>query len=336
MKNRKYFICITALFIAVMGLSACSNYLDTADNYGSIYINLGSAGERFAVTEKDTNNIKYAITLTSKGQEDIKKTISNATGQIKIEVPVGIWTVKIDAEGLKPSRIAKGHGEKSNIEVKAEELTPVEISMKTTATRVYTWEELCSDLANTEELPYPDLEYIEIANDLVASKTAESRATRVEAVLKAEDNITITRGDSLKDSLFNVFNILILEGNITLDGDKENFGKDNASALINVEIGGHLRIWDGVTLYNNKSFEGGGVNVKGGRFTMYGGKISGNTAERGGGVFVSSGASFIKNGGTVFGSGAEDLSNKANVAGHAVYINGIAVNETLLPENKWP
>jgi hypothetical protein len=328
MKDVKRIIYFTALFAAVLGLSACFNYMDTADNTGSIRINLGSAGERLAVTDIEKENMTYTITLTSDGQETITDKFISAAKTIK--VPVGTWTVEIKAEGEKPDikyRALKGNGKETNVVVNAGEITPVVINMTTTATRVYTWDDLCGDLADTALKD--DLEYIEIADNLTANKTAESRANiRTEIILRAVKDVTITRGKGLKDPLFRILNRFILEGNITLDGDNDN---DSTSALLNVIRGSHLLIRDGVTLRNNFSIEGGGVCVEnGGNFTMSGGTISGNTADRGGGVFVRT-SGFTKTGGTIYGANSDNLSNIANTAGggNAVYINGEHWDETL-------
>jgi hypothetical protein len=73
---------------------------------------------------------------------------------------------------------------------------------------------------------------------------------------------------------------------------------------------------------DNTTFDGGGVSVAGGTFTMSGGAISGNTASGGGGgVFVSSNATFTKeSGGIIYGwDESSGLENSAS-NGHAVYV----------------
>jgi hypothetical protein len=332
MKNRKIFIFITALSAAILGLSSCINYMDTADNYGVIRINLGSSGERLAVTDTEKENMTYTVTLKSDGQEDITDKF-NGVARI-IEVPVGIWSVKIEAEGERSDikyRALKGSGETTGVEVIAEEITPVEIIMTTTATRVYTWDDLCNDLADAG---LPNLEYIEIAGNMTATKTAESRGT-IRNILRADKDVVITRGRDWKDPLFKIRNSLTLTGKITLDGNKDN---GSTSALFNVEGGGHLTIRDEVTLRNNFSIDGGGVYVqRGGEFTMTGGTIWGNVAGRGGGVFVEANGQFYKTGGVIYGINSGSLSNQANAGGHAVYINGgIGWDETLSREENWP
>ena len=70
--------------------------------------------------------------------------------------------------------------------------------------------------------------------------------------------------------------------------------------------------------------KGGGVYVSGGEFTMYGGEISGgNTAEKGGGVYVVSGGTFnLYDGGTISGNTAESTGQYKVGTSGGVYVNG--------------
>jgi hypothetical protein len=85
----------------------------------------------------------------------------------------------------------------------------------------------------------------------------------------------------------------------------------------------------GGTISGNRNDDGGGVYVGyGGTFTMYGGTIRDNTAGRGGGVYVGSSATFTKTGGVIYGDTdtAHTAGNTENTAaqgasgwGHAVF-----------------
>lgn len=87
---------------------------------------------------------------------------------------------------------------------------------------------------------------------------------------------------------------LILDNNITLNGRE-----DNEKSLVIVNSGANLVMNAGAKITGNKgAYEGGGVYVNGGSFTMDGGEISGNNAKYGGGVFVNDGT-FILNGGDI-------------------------------------
>ena len=76
---------------------------------------------------------------------------------------------------------------------------------------------------------------------------------------------------------------LSIEGPLTLDGNQISAD----SALIQANNGTFLTINSGVTLMGNvnSAGNGGGVNIAGGTFTMNGGTISGNEADKGGGVY---------------------------------------------------
>ena len=119
---------------------------------------------------------------------------------------------------------------------------------------------------------------------------------------------------------------------LTLTDCKGNAGKvkhtsDGSGSGVRVEGGGTFNMYGG-TITGNKAETGGGVYVVGGTFTMSGGTISGNTADStDGGVGVYSGAKFIMNGGEITGntaryySGGAISGNKATKDGGGVYVN---------------
>jgi hypothetical protein len=97
---------------------------------------------------------------------------------------------------------------------------------------------------------------------------------------------------------------------------------------------------NGGEISGNSANKGGGVHVMGGTVTMNSGIISGNSAMYGGGVYVDSSNSsrFAKTGGTIYGYDKNDPdSNKVvnasgaiqNNSGHAGYVyNGTYRKET--------
>jgi hypothetical protein len=112
---------------------------------------------------------------------------------------------------------------------------------------------------------------------------------------------------------------LVLESNITLQGRSNN----NAS-LVKVNSGGTLSMNNGATITGNTvtGSSGGGVYIdKNGSFTMAGGEISGNTAAKGGGVYIVDGI-FIKTGGTIasYASNTTNGNRATEInSGHAIY-----------------
>ena len=131
---------------------------------------------------------------------------------------------------------------------------------------------------------------------------------------------------------------MILDNNITLHGHPEGIG--GAEPMVRVNSGGTFEMREGSkiidggngvyvanngtftmyggTISGNKANNGGGVYVNGGTFTMNGGEISGNKCNSGGGVYVNEGT-FIMNGGKITGN-TNDLTNAANTFGGGVHV----------------
>ncbi|GHV60320.1 hypothetical protein AGMMS49587_01250 [Spirochaetia bacterium] len=132
----------------------------------------------------------------------------------------------------------------------------------------------------------------------------------------------INRGASNFGSLITVASggSLELGGDLalTIDG-KKDFPYTATAALITVQ-GTLIMSSNAVTLRdNNNSGDGGGVYVGGGTFTMSGGSITGNTAEFGGGVFVTGSlAEFTMSGGSITAN-----NNIISGSGKSLYKNGI-------------
>jgi hypothetical protein len=111
---------------------------------------------------------------------------------------------------------------------------------------------------------------------------------------------------------------LTLGANVLLQGRSQS----NTASLITVNSNGTLVMNDGAKIRGNfstsSSVYGGGVTVDmGGAFTMNGGEINGgNSAARGGGVYVDGGA-FTMHDGEISGNTSTSSGN-----GGGVYING--------------
>jgi len=134
--------------------------------------------------------------------------------------------------------------------------------------------------------------------------------------MRAQKDVTIQRGsNSASESLFTIgqYGILILGGAgsapITIDGGNKQTtpGRIASAPLITVNNGEFIT-HEGVTLQNNTntstagiSSSGGGVYVGGnGKFYMNGGTIRGNSADKGGGVYVD--GEFSITNGIIYGS----------------------------------
>jgi hypothetical protein len=102
---------------------------------------------------------------------------------------------------------------------------------------------------------------------------------------------------------------LILDNNITLNG------RNNNAPLVHINSGRLVMNMGSKIIGNSSSgYNGGGVYVENGTFTMNGGEISSNTSSNiGGGVNVVNGT-FIMNGGKISGNTAKDYGGGVSVS----------------------
>ena len=110
---------------------------------------------------------------------------------------------------------------------------------------------------------------------------------------------------------------------LTLTDCQNNKGKvthasDGSGCGVKVESGGIFNMYGG-TISGNTATKGGGVYVSGGnsKFNMYGGTITDNTAPNGGGVYVS-GGTFTMNGNASVTS--NEATDQDNGTGGGVYV----------------
>jgi hypothetical protein len=156
--------------------------------------------------------------------------------------------------------------------------------------------------------------------ETISPKTLSYSVSPVTIILKSKSKDAIkTIRLSDPGSMFIIGDqvTLILE-NITLEGLSNNI-----LSLVIVASDGELIMENKSTITGNTNINdsgdgGGGVYVNdGGRFTMNGGNINGNTISSGdgygGGVYVGSGGTFEMKGGTISG-------NEANESGGGVYV----------------
>ena len=99
---------------------------------------------------------------------------------------------------------------------------------------------------------------------------------------------------------------------------RASYSKGQGSG-VKVENGGIFNMYGG-TITGNTADNGGGVCVNSGAFNMYGGTITGNTAPHGGGVYVAKSATFNMYGTSSVTNNKTDNSSGSSGAG--VYVNG--------------
>lgn len=91
-----------------------------------------------------------------------------------------------------------------------------------------------------------------------------------------------------------------------------------------IESCGNVTLTDcrgGGKITHSAGLSGRGVSVNGGTFDMYGGSITGNTSQMGGGVYVGGGGTFNLYGGSISGNNA--TGSQENGRGGGVYVNGM-------------
>jgi len=110
--------------------------------------------------------------------------------------------------------------------------------------------------------------------------------------------------------------VLVLDRNIILQGNSNN----NFNALVWVYSNGTLEMNEGAKITGHTANFGGGVMVYG-TFIMNGGAISGNTAQNGGGVRVEEGT-FTMNGGEISGNKSDSGGGVSALYGGNFTMNG--------------
>jgi hypothetical protein len=162
----------------------------------------------------------------------------------------------------------------------------------------------------------------------------------VEGGLRIGDGTAVINGSGIINlkSKGCILNISGDKRHLTLDGVTLVGIEDNDHALVQVGGGGEFVLTSGaITGNSNPTESGGGVKVnENGIFTMKGGEISGNMANRrGGGVRVNHQGTFIKTGGTIYGDTDNihtpgSLENTVlNGTGHAILVSGSMYNQCL-------
>ncbi|MCL2078522.1 MAG: InlB B-repeat-containing protein [Oscillospiraceae bacterium] len=173
-------------------------------------------------------------------------------------------------------------------------------------------------LANRISIPYG--QSVEIKSEVPVTLTVDGNYRHINgfyATLTLGDGITLTRAEGYTGE----------GGGIRMEGGRFNMYGGSITNNISSEHGGGIRMEYGtfnmyggsVTNNNSTSYYGGGVSAYSGTFNMYGGKISGNTAYYGGGIFMSTSATYNNTWVNIYGG--EISGNTANYGG-AIYISG--------------
>jgi hypothetical protein len=138
-----------------------------------------------------------------------------------------------------------------------------------------------------------------------------------------DSNVILGQGAVVRN---NQWGIGIIRGTCIIDGGEV---RDNKKLGIAVDENGILTMQSGAIRDNRGEGNGGGVYVgSGGRFTMTGGTITGNSATDGGGVFVRPDGRFTMTGGTITGNRATRYGGGVCVYGRFDQTGGTITNNS--------
>jgi hypothetical protein len=175
------------------------------------------------------------------------------------------------------------------------------------------------------------------ANITTSNVSFSATSTEKTIIIEGDTSVrTISNNGSYNLLTVNDSNILILQNNITLNGNNKTYRAvqvNKGGTLVmktgsritgakdsGVHTDGSFTMEGGEISGNTSSKTGGGVYAAGGAFTMSGGTISGNTVSGGGGggVFVS-GATFTMSGGKITGNRVSGVGGGAYIGSNGTF-----------------
>ena len=352
MRTRTLFFLLFGILTITVLLTGC--FSPWAGDKGTITISLGGSGKAHAAGRTLVNPAdvsEYSITLRGPGGT-ITRTL-NGSGSITLEPVPGTWDIDIRGyqvyyDGSKILTL-RAIGMKT-VEVKRGASARVPVTM-ITATEAANWNDLILAINYADEYGREEIILLTGEGDgyIIATEVAEISSSLAlsgavnHITLMADRDIRIIRDASFTPTT-SVFSVLYgstltlgkkgMTGTITIDGNKielSSLPTSNPASqpLISVQDG-VLKMYDGITLTNNKNTTtnqtptaGGAVYVGlSGKFEMYGGTIAGNeTSGYGGGVYVSSG-SFTMHGGTISDNAAGSEGGGVRISTGNFTMNG--------------
>jgi len=340
MKIRTLFTAAAVLALVSLALVSC--FSPWQGDEATLTISVGGGSSRVLVNtqDKEQDSFSYEVIMTGPGGKLNFQFDPGAP--LTVKVLPGKWQVEVRAMGPSdffddpslgfPDTILRALGE---WEGTVGGNTTANITM-TSAMEVSSWDQLEAAVWGDPNGDRKEIILLK-GSDWETNITVININRPIE--LRAVEDVTIYRKSP---SVF--FNIdtngaLTLKGPLTLNGNKSEYnGYLQETSLINVM--GELIMYDGVSLQNNYNNNPGGAVIvsAGGSFTMYGGSISDNEANDGGGVYVGQASFFsvftmeggtisrnraISNGGGVFVH-CDDLAN--GIGAGSFSMNGGTIN----------
>jgi hypothetical protein len=215
-------------------------------------------------------------------------------------------------------------------------------------TRVSSGNDFMQAAAGINALSTPGTYRITLTNSVQASPVTFSSGTVEKTIIIRGSTTLRTIINTGIGNLFTVGNgnTLVLERNIKLDGNNKEYhavlvNEEGALVMkkgshiegakvsgVYVNNGGRFTMEGGMISGNTAQSSGGGVCVNNSTFTMSGGTISGNMAQRGSGVYISNGM-FTMSGGNVNGNTAQSGGSVA-VFGGRFTMEGGTISENMV------
>ena len=331
MKSMRFYL---AVIFAII-VSGCFSPWKGDEGAGTFSIGVGS--EEGETDARFLNwgvvwDLVHTIRLSGgPGPDQVRTVTHNQT--MSFSVAPGHWNISVEAR-KNGELIARGF---SGANIRPGPNGMVSVQMRPELI----WKEEVSDWQGIAEIVSGSVAGSEIVilikNDYHAFNTFNADDKIVigggkQITLVANDYVTIHRDSGFNDSFFSVegggtltLGKTGMAGSITINGDDTS---SIAEPLVRVDTDGILVMNAGVELTKNNNTTtntdqmGGAVNVFDGTFTMNGGTISGNTAARGGGVYVSANGIFTKTKGVIYGGNDLINANTATITdgGNAVYV----------------
>jgi hypothetical protein len=337
---KKFSVVFTFTIICILFLSACFSPFMHNGKETTVTIQFGGSArsingniESWPPTDENgvLRKLEHKVILSNSegiGQEErFAEGISSGT----FRVTPGIWTIRIEADY---DDLPFGRGAEINFNVIEGQNNHVQIEMKKTENIFFEvnsandWGRVIGEINNLNPTTNPTT----ILHDNYVININDVHDIRIESpltfgfgntvVIRGNGTLSLSQGQP--GSLFTInYSQNSIQTVIIKDINLVGF-EGNGSPLVNINPSGIFYMQGYASISGNTAERGGGVNVSyGAVFNMQGGEIFGNTAVcYGGGVYVDSGT-FNKTGGIIYGSDA--APEKQNIAGTTGTGSGNAV-----------
>jgi hypothetical protein len=358
MKN-KIKSAVILIIICSLFLAACFSGWHEDTGTLSIIVGGGNSRSVYVPLLEDYCELTHIITLNSPGGSSHNRKIEPPNTTADFSVEPGEWDIYVRAviyddeneevliaEEKKPIRVTIKPGRNIPVTIEMVFVGQPEEPSPDNKIEVESWEELKNLILNNY-----DKEIFIIKEDLIAnSSIIIPNGREITLIANTDKDVTIMRRgyeddelSPLEGPLFVILMNSILTLNksdevkqLIIDGNRDNDVETAYGPLISVYAGGTLIMNKNVSLRNNSNINGGvnnggGVNVAG-MAIMNGGEITGNAAEKGGGVYVDNGGTFYMHDGNITSNEADSGGGVCVLEEGAFYMDGGKITENIASE----